>query len=67
MQIRNAEDYRNAVNEVQRLDGAEPGTAAFRRRHLLLAAMAKFEQDKEKPKHTPGKPAPFSVRPKRRV
>ena len=65
MQIQNAEDYRNAVNEVQRLDGAAEGSAEFKRRHDLLAAMAKYEQDKEKPKHTPGKPIPFSVRQKR--
>jgi hypothetical protein len=65
MQIRTAEDYRNAVNEVQRLDGAEEGSDAFRRRHDLLAAMANYEQDKDTPKHTPGKPEPFSVQSKR--
>jgi hypothetical protein len=64
MRIRTAKDYRDAVNEVQRLDGAEEGTAAFRRRHALLAAMAEYEQDKDKPKNTPGKPVPFSVKPK---
>jgi hypothetical protein len=61
MQIRNASDYRKAVNEVQRLDQARQGSQAFRRRHELLAAMAAYEQRKEKPHMTPGKPAPFSI------
>lgn len=65
MQIRDAEDYRKAVNEVERLDGAEEGSAAFNRRHALLAALAAYEQGQDRPEQVPGKPAPFSVQPKR--
>lgn len=61
MQIRNAEDYRNAVNEVQRLDGAAEGSAEFNRRHALLAAMAAYEQKNSGPELVRGKPPPRSV------
>jgi hypothetical protein len=61
MEIRKASEYRKAINEVQRLDRAREGSLAFRRRHELLAAMAAYEQRKERPQWTPGKPAPFSV------
>jgi hypothetical protein len=61
MQIRKASEYRAAVNQVQRLSRAAPGSPQFRRRHTLLAAMAAYEQRKERPEWTPGKPAPFSI------
>ena len=54
--IETAEQYREAVAELQRLDSARPGTPEFERRQALGAALFDYEQRRLRPGYRPGRP-----------
>lgn len=56
MEITRAEDYRQAIREVQALDGAREGTPEFERRQELRAAMHKYEVQLQRPECRKGRP-----------
>jgi hypothetical protein len=58
MRIRSVEEYRRAVAELQRLETAKEGSRLFKRRHVLLAAAHKFEQEQQTADLNPGHPKP---------
>jgi hypothetical protein len=56
LQIETAEQYREAVAEMQRLDSARPGTPEFERKRVLGAALFDYEQRHLRPGYRPGRP-----------
>ena len=54
--IETAEQYNEAVAELQRLDSARPGTPEFERRQVLGAALFDYEQRHLRPGYRPGRP-----------
>lgn len=57
MKIARAEDYRRAIRETQKLDGAREGTPEFERRQELRAAMHAYEVQLQRPACRKGRPA----------
>lgn len=57
MPIRTVEEYRRAVAEMKRLEGAREGTAADERRQVLRAEMADFELSFPDAECNKGRPA----------
>ena len=55
--IDTAEQYRQAVKEVQRLEAAREGTIEFARKQALRAALADYEMRHQGPEWRPGRPA----------
>lgn len=58
LRIETAEQYREAVAEVHRLDSAQPGTPEFERRQAVSAALFDYEQRHLRPGYRPGRPRP---------
>lgn len=56
LRIETAEQYREAVTELQRLDSARPGTPEFERRQALSTAVFDYEQRHLRPGYRPGRP-----------
>jgi hypothetical protein len=58
MKISTFEEYRAAVAEGQKLEGAAEGSCAFKRRQELLAALHDYELDHlADPNYRKGRPA----------
>ena len=57
LRIETAEHYREAVEEVQRLDKAREGSLEFERRQALRAMLADYEERHQGSEWTPGGPA----------
>jgi hypothetical protein len=55
--IETAEQYRRAVEEVQRLQEAREGSPEFERRQAVRAALADYEARHQTPECYPGGPA----------
>jgi hypothetical protein len=56
LRIDTAEQYRDAVSEVQRLEGTGEGSAEFDRLQALRAALYDYEQRHLRPAYRPGRP-----------
>jgi hypothetical protein len=57
VKISTPEQYRAAVAEAQRLEGATEGTSQFRRRQELLTAMHDYDDHLVDPNCRAGRPA----------
>ena len=56
LRVETAEQYRQAVAELQRVDSARPGTPEFERKQVLAAALFDYEQRHLRPGYRPGRP-----------
>lgn len=56
MRISSAEEYRRAIEEMERLEGAEPGSPEDKRRLALQAAAEQYQHSMRDTEHRKGRP-----------